>query len=64
MGHSINVNMQMSKATKLQKLGRKLSGDNSLGINQATAFLLEMVLSGELDTKEPVKEEKETGDKD
>ena len=47
MGHAIRVNMAFADAAKVQKLGRTLAEDGSLGINQAAALLLASLASGE-----------------
>lgn len=45
MAHQICVSMVMSDAQKLQKMGREIAGDESLGINQACHVLLESLAS-------------------
>ena len=47
MGQRIELNMVMSEARKIQKLGRSFYKDNSLGIPQAAYVLLHALASGE-----------------
>jgi len=47
MAHSITVQMIMSEAQEIQKLGRSIYNDESLGINQSAFVVLHALASGE-----------------
>ena len=47
MAHSIAVQLIMSEAQEIQKLGRKIYKDDSLGINQSVLVVLRALASGE-----------------
>jgi len=47
MAHRIVIELPMSSANKLRQLGRSFHKDESLGINQAAAVLLDALVSGE-----------------
>ena len=47
MAHKVTVHMILSEAKEVQRLGRRMYKDDSLGINQSVLVVLRALASGE-----------------